>query len=812
MDAIFDRPVSERFPDLSSFVTIVRDDGAFLLGAGILCDGLIVPLFPDEAAAREVIANLAEDPRDLRLSARLLGDPFQAMRKAAGEGAAGFQFSPGAFTEAHVQRVFTETAGRVLFPFMTRRDEAGGLWPTVLGSASRCDAGIYLSRRGQVRFGPHDLCQWVRWDVMDRASAKLAVAQPFRSHDDGDPFWCLSHAAGHVNFITDGQRFEIQSPALVLFAQDHAMRQFMPPEGYYPVFVSEQAAADFLEERLGGAFHIVSLGKSEIPNHVMHHSLMAQDLGRGGALIAQPVQVQNLPRHLAELRELFQLPPYAAFVINPVGHREDLAWGRFADAEDTGVTLKSVGGSWRLDQTHAYSLSEQFDQFSGEDTFFLGPSEFRFADLRRSLGRFKPLLGGEDLRQLTAVEAEELIRDFVIRGAEDPLVEDVMGRPADDMDDERHLGAGDPADEDDQTASLSDARAYAPLLGRWVLNFWETVDGERLGPSYFETPFHLARALCRLELEDRPVRVEGRHGHTSIGFEGSGNQELEDAGGAGFATAIVRICQRMVERGYQPRDALDMAAAANAVLRSYRISLCANAADALISHIPDEARSSDRLMCEMGLPEEIREQLVELVEAQVDPEGDALLRRWVGDAAAERLPARTRLFLATALLQFEGMGNSPCIDYAPVSVQVVKALEFEMRELAAAAVEGFGEATSIEPVSREEETLFHVVAKRATKISLGSITHAFRAARKAKGGILRHACDRLEVLGMADVMRPATVTLVLRDVLERFRNGGAHEHAISHATCLECIQMLVGSDQQPGLVLRVSRWRARDDR
>jgi hypothetical protein len=35
------------------------------------------------------------------------------------------------------------------------------------------------------------------------------------------------------------------------------------------------------------------------------------------------------------------------------------------------------------------------------------------------------------------------------------------------------------------------------------------------------------------------------------------------------------------------------------------------------------------------------------------------------------------------------MGKSPTIDHAPVSVQMVKALEFEMRELAAAVVCGF---------------------------------------------------------------------------------------------------------------------------
>jgi len=118
---------------------------------------------------------------------------------------------------------------------------------------------------------------------------------------------------------------------------------------------------------------------------------------------------------------------------------------------------------------------------------------------------------------------------------------------------------------------------------------------------------------------------------------------LEDAAGVGLATSLVRICQRMEERGYRPGDAMDMAAATNAVLKSYRVSLCSNAADALASHIPDAARPSARLMHEMGLPEQIQEQLLELVEAEIDPEGDDLLRRRIGrDRLAQLLP-RTRL-------------------------------------------------------------------------------------------------------------------------------------------------------------------------
>jgi hypothetical protein len=61
---------------------------------------------------------------------------------------------------------------------------------------------------------------------------------------------------------------------------------------------------------------------------------------------------------------------------------------------------------------------------------------------------------------------------------------------------------------------------------------------------------------------------------------------------------------------------------------------------------------------------------------------------------------------------------------------------------------------------------------------------------------------------MLEVTQSHIVTLILRDVLERFRNGGAHEHAISYVTCKQCIEVLVGSERQPGLVLRVAQWRS----
>ena len=101
-----------------------------------------------------------------------------------------------------------------------------------------------------------------------------------------------------------------------------------------------------------------------------------------------------------------------------------------------------------------------------------------------------------------------------------------------------------------------------------------------------------------------------------------------------------------------------------------------------------------------------------------------------------------------------------------------------MRELVGAAVRGFSAPSEPQSLSREEETLFHVLADRRQMVSLGSITYAFKAMRNAKAGILRHAASQLNIFGMLDLTTPRTVKLLLNDVLNRYRNGGAHEQQV----------------------------------
>jgi hypothetical protein len=65
-------------------------------------------------------------------------------------------------------------------------------------------------------------------------------------------------------------------------------------------------------------------------------------------------------------------------------------------------------------------------------------------------------------------------------------------------------------------------------------------------------------------------------------------------------------------------------------------------------------------------------------DAKVDPEGKKLAIGRIGEATWDTLDTRVHHFLATALLQLAQQDHAPQLDYAPISLEVVKALEVEL--------------------------------------------------------------------------------------------------------------------------------------
>jgi hypothetical protein len=186
-------PLTDNFPAIEELWTIKASGDEFLVGAGLLSDGLVVPLFLSEASAKETIQKL-EDGSHIAVGmyAERLQSPIKAMRSAASQGAAGFQIQETAEDKNFDETIIQFSSGRILFPFLCRIEELSYPFPTVIGTALKCAEGVYLTSLGERSFDDFSLSQWINWKLMDRASAKMSIDQPFRSHNSGDSFWCLS--------------------------------------------------------------------------------------------------------------------------------------------------------------------------------------------------------------------------------------------------------------------------------------------------------------------------------------------------------------------------------------------------------------------------------------------------------------------------------------------------------------------------------------------------------------------------------------------------------------------------------------------
>lgn len=267
----------------------------------------------------------------------------------------------------------------------------------------------------------------------------------------------------------------------------------------------------------------------------------------------------------------------------------------------------------------------------------------------------------------------------------------------------------------------------------------------------------------------------------------------------------------IVSRGYQPQDGLDLQAISNATLKSFRITICGSIADLLASHLsgndPGNDEDFESLCVGLGTSSCLGRMIVDLLEKDVDPAARELLVARIGLPTFELMVPRTRQFLSTAFLQFEHFGRSTCVDYAPVSLQIVKALEFEIRALVAECVAMIDDGKFSSEPNKYEQTLIDARSGHKERLSLGSLVHAIRKSRTIPGSPFEEFHAEVTKRGADFLSQEKTTKFILGDVLNRFRNGGAHDSAISLPTCEECIQLLVGTADVPGLLPRLLAWR-----
>ena len=139
-------------------------------GVGAYGVGGVAIVMPDKPSAQAWLDNFNENLAKMDHEAASIipvGDPWNFMRRASGEGLAGIE---GANKEAFPER----------FMFMVRVEEAGAKLPTVLSSITQDGWDVSVTRTG-VKYLEHaEVLHWQRFDIVDRVSGLWGQQCPFR--------------------------------------------------------------------------------------------------------------------------------------------------------------------------------------------------------------------------------------------------------------------------------------------------------------------------------------------------------------------------------------------------------------------------------------------------------------------------------------------------------------------------------------------------------------------------------------------------------------------------------------------------------
>jgi hypothetical protein len=635
------------------------------------------------------------------------------------------------------------------FMFMVRVEEAGSVLPTVLGSITDNSWNTCLTRTGPKELDHAEVLHWQRFDILDQVTGQWGQNCPFRGWQQGETL----HELGSDSLV-------------VLLANVPLLGDWNSTEGAFAFFTSEEQATHYHQHHLGDGRNRMLFVAAGAPNDP--HEAMAS---------LKPRPVMDLK---VRLKELSQINPLAAWCVNPDGHRENSGYGRLDNSTEA-PRMAAVSGIWTVIPGNIFELEGSMPPWTGEDT------------IRWSSGQSLQLL--------------PLDRSFVLDPGLDPveLDEDLTESEVEELV-AQHLDA---IGLEDSWGQLGEAPLHAAnRLDQFHIVCWDAVTGE--GADYpWRFPGFLAavRHLAAYEREhDRHHRIEGAVSCGHIGFSGSGDALFEDLRSSRFRLGLRRLTLRVLRRGYRPSDASDLVALCNGPLSTLHVDFAGFAKDLLWASSSDQ---EVELLDSLDIPEQQWRDWSDSADTAVDLRGKNLALERIGEDAWQRLLPKVRHFVATALLHLDEQGHAPQLDYAPISIEIVKALEVELAEV----LGGFRQSSSDrelqhDPEDHAEKSLSGFLSGEKPP-TLGTMSYLLRKPKPEASELRLALHDYLTGLPNRDFLTSSKfVKRGLQRVIHKYRNGGVHDSRIPENACRECIETLVGSKDSPGYIPLVVGWKA----
>jgi len=742
-----------RIEDLHNYSVLVNGDHFFSF-TDVHTLGAVTLVFPEIAKADTWLERLR--PGFPKIKVIPLGDPWKAMRKAAGERLAGFQVSTGGVSLPD------------LFLFMVRPEEAGADLPTVLTHV--VPPGMTtesLTRMGLQAFSLDELRHWTRFDIIDHHPSFHKSNLPFHNWNQGDPL------------------YEIVGPDTIATIWNiPILGSYVPMHGAIPFFTSQEEAWDYLIDPMS-AEELYLIGG---PEEVSHNSKTGFPMN-----LLKVVPIYNLKTRLEQIQKRYNgyICSIIDFCIDPAGIRPRMAWGsflwgeefnqyyiarnsRFNDliAHNPGPWIRTFAGLWRIDDRNRFVLIDPVDWWTGFDTVFW------------SGGQSKMLLPLS--RSLVVDESRSLLD---LDGASDKETAEIVAAYL--AGDHEQIPPSSPCRLHWYTLVIFPVVCNAP--GIYLVNTFDTV----LEAIHYLIEFERTR--------DRSLRITGTVAGLGCGFTGNHFPEIEEMAGESFRLGLTRIGTRIITRGYQPSDSNDIVALCNSTLRTVRIDLGGYLWDLLTASDDDQRAWLLRLL---NFEPEFWDQWYDGTMMPVDPSGLALVHGHLGNNAEILLSVRSLHFLASALAMFEERGYAPGLDYAPITIEIVKVLETELGEIFHALRETLQKETlDFDPKDRNQVTLNNYIYG-SEKLSFGTYLYLLKGAFKSESGLTERIKSYFLSLPNADyLLGKEFLDKVGQKVLHKFRNGGAHDSPVDYNTCCDCINLLVGTPANPGAISRVIAWK-----
>lgn len=556
--------------------------------------------------------------------------------------------------------------------------------------------------------------------------------------------------------------YELATEGLVvLLASVPLLGDWNSPEGAFAFFTSAEEALYYRDHFLGnGRNRIIGTGESGDGDPA---DLMAS---------LEALRVDDVASRLQELKAIQGM---AAWCINPSGHREDGGFGRLWEPRnDSAHQLRTVAGNWLVRSVNQFERTDDPLAWSGRDTlFWSGGQSITLKPLDVSFG-VDPIREMESSTAMSEVEAEEWVSHFLARSS----VAETLER-----------GGGTP-----------------PLDG-FFITCWDSVTGDPYDPPpKFSGFLEALQFLAAYEREyDGQFRLDGAAACSAIGFVGSGDEGHEALRGERFQQGLLALGKRHLLHRYHPRYAGNLVALANTTLRTLHVNFAGYAKDLLSASL---SVPTDELLSVLSIEPEEWLKWKGGPDAAVDPRGKELVLDRVVEGSWANLDPKVQHFLSTALRHLEQQGHAPQLDYAPICIEVVKGLEVELVNV----LVGFRDSLAGEVLdaAKEDTSFSGFLYEQKKSPTLGAFSYLLRQPDDMASPLREALYLYLSNLPNGDFL--TSNQFAKRDlprVTDRYRNGGAHSSAIPEDICRSCVEDLVGTKDNPGLIPRVIEWKYR---